>query len=185
MAVVAAEAPATVQQASSPAQPEAPVSPTVAAAPAAKSARVADIPRKDDPRWARAETRQGSPALEAVRKLIVEKAAQVDEGGSDLLAYAGNDRGMSAYGDDASATRRPMQIVLPAELPTQVDDETRTVSVNAPVNMRKGPGAKHGVMMVIPRQAKVSVIDCDQWCKISYEGRTGYIYKSFVRGRAS
>jgi hypothetical protein len=176
----------SVQEASSVSRADAPVSPAVVAVPpVAKAARIVDVPRKDDPRWARAETRQGSPALEAVRKLIVEKAAQVEEGGSDLLAYAGNDRGMSAFAETGSTTRRPMQIVLPAELPEQVDDAARTASVNAPVNMRKGPGAKHGVMMVIPRQAKVGVIDCDQWCKISYEGRTGYIYKSFVRGRSS
>lgn len=184
--VSAVEPVPAVDEASSAQPAEAPVSPAVvAAAPEAGTARVADIPRRDDPRWARAETRQGSPALEAVRKLIVEKAAQVDEGGSSLLAFAGNDRGMSAFADVASTVRRPMQIVLPAELPKQIEDETRTASVNAPVNMRKGPGSKHGVLMVIPRRAKIGVIDCDQWCKISYEGRTGYIYKSFVRGRSS
>lgn len=156
-----------------------------ASAPAEKSARTVDIPRKDDPRWARTETKQGSAALEAVRKLIVEKAGQVDEDGSALLAYAGSDPSASAFGDAAAETRRPMQIVLPAELPEQPDASSRTASVNAAVNLRKGPGAKHGVMMVIPRKAKVKVFDCDQWCKVGYEGRTGYIYKSFVAGRSS
>ena len=168
--------------------PQADVSPeiaVVAAAPEAKAPRAVDIPRKDDPRWARAETRSGSAALEAVRKLMVEKAAQADEGGSNLLAYAGGERSASSLAGAASMTRRPMQIVLPAELPEQPDDATRTASVNAPVNMRKGPGSKHGVLMVIPRSAKVDIYDCDQWCKIGYEGRTGYIYKSFVRGRSS
>lgn len=153
-----------------------------ASAPAEKSARTVDIPRKDDPRWARTETKQGSAALEAVRKLIVEKAGQIDEEGTGLLAYAGNDRGSSVFDDTEAEKRRPMQIVLPAELPEQPDTSARTALVNAPVNLRKGPGAKHGVLTVIPRKAKVEVFDCDQWCKVGYEGRTGYIYKSFVRG---
>ena len=153
------------------------------AAPAVKAPPAAIVPNKDDPRWARTESRSGSAALEAVRKLIVEKAAPVDDAGSNLLAYAGSARGASAF-DDAM-TRRPMQIVLPAELPEQPDASTRTASVNAPVNMRKGPGSKHGVMLVIPRGGRVDVLDCDQWCKIGYEGRTGYIYKSFVSGRSS
>ena len=62
----------SVQEASSVSRADAPVSPAVVAVPpVAKAARIVDVPRKDDPRWARAETRQGSPALEAVRKLIV------------------------------------------------------------------------------------------------------------------
>ena len=154
-------------------------------APAAKAPRTADIPRKDDPRWARVETKQGSAALEAVRELIVEKAGQVDEEGSALLAYAGSDPSASGFAGAAAETRRPMQIVFPAELPEQPDASSRTASVNAAVNLRKGPGAKHGVMMVIPRKAKVEIFDCDQWCKVGYEGRTGYIYKSFVGGRSS
>ena len=155
-----------------------------AAAPAARPPRAANVPRKDDPRWARAETRSGSAALEAVRKLIVEKAAApVDDAGSNLLAYAGASHSTSAFDD--VMTRRPMQIVLPAELPEQPDASARTASVNAPVNMRKGPGAKHGVMLVIPRRARIDVFDCDQWCKVGYDGQTGYIYKSFVSGRPS
>lgn len=157
---------------------------TAATVPAAKVAKAVDIPRKDDPRWARTEARHGSAALEAMRKLIVEKAAQVEESDSGLLAYAGGEGGSDFSGSDA-AMRRPMQIVLPAELPEQPESSTRTASVNAPVNMRKGPGSKHGVMMVIPRRAKVEVYDCDLWCKVGYEGRTGYIYKSFVAGRSS
>jgi uncharacterized protein YgiM (DUF1202 family) len=117
--------------------------------------------------------------------MIVEKAAQVDESGSELLAYAGAERGTSSFADAAGMTRRPMQIVLPAELPEQPDESARTAAVNAPVNLRKGPGAKHGVVMVIPRRAKVQIYDCDQWCKVGYDGRTGYIYKSFVDGRSS
>lgn len=183
---VAAIAPDTAAAAAAGAPGAAEPAATAAPAPvpATKAAKVVDIPRKDDPRWARTETRQGSAALEAMRKLIVEKAAQVDESDSGLLAYAGGEGSSDFTGSDAGS-RRPMQIVLPAELPEQPDASTRTASVKAPVNMRKGPGSKHGVMMVIPRRAKIEVFDCDLWCKVGYEGRTGYIYKSFVAGRTS
>ena len=161
-----------------------PTSAVAAAVPPSKTAKAVDVPRKDDPRWARAETKQGSAALEAVRKLIIEKAAQVDETDSALLAYAGGERNAN-FSDPDDVPRRPMQIVLPAELPEQPDAAVRTAAVNAPVNMRRGPGSKHGVLMVIPRRAKVEIFGCDLWCKVGYEGRTGYIYKSFVSGRSS
>ncbi len=156
--------------------------PVAASTSAAKASKPAGVPRKDDPRWARVETKHGSAALDAMRKLIAEKAAQVEPGDTGLLAYAGEDA--PAFGGADEDMRRPMQIVLPAELPEQPDSSARTASVNAPVNMRRGPGSRHGVLLVIPRRAKIDVYDCDSWCKVGYQGRTGYIYKSFV-SRAS
>lgn len=174
----AAPAAATTADAAEPA-----AAPVVASTPAAKASKPVGIPRKDDPRWARVETKHGSAALHAMRKLIAEKAAQVEPGDTGLLAYAGDDG--PDFGGAGGEMRRPMQIVLPAELPEQPDSATRTASVNAPVNMRRGPGSRHGVISVIPRRAKIEVYDCDSWCKVGYQGRTGFIYKSFVSGRPS
>lgn len=37
------------------------------------------------------------------------------------------------------------------------------------------------VLMVVPAKASVELFNCDQWCKIVYDGHEGYIYKDFVR----
>ncbi len=34
----------------------------------------------------------------------------------------------------------------------------------------------------IPGGTKISLVGaCEQWCKVSYNGKTGFIYKSFIR----
>jgi hypothetical protein len=57
----------------------------------------------------------------------------------------------------------------------------RTGLVKTDVNMRAGPDNGAAVIMVVPRNRNVEVIGCDYWCEVVYEGRRGYIYKSFVR----
>lgn len=48
------------------------------------------------------------------------------------------------------------------------------------VNMRAGPADDAEVLLVVPALEKVEAeADCD-WCTIRYDGRTGYIYKTFL-----
>ena len=48
------------------------------------------------------------------------------------------------------------------------------------VNMRAGPGDDAEILEVVPALASVDAeAGCD-WCAVSYEGRAGYIYKSFL-----
>ncbi|MCK0196850.1 SH3 domain-containing protein [Ancylobacter sp. 6x-1] len=51
-------------------------------------------------------------------------------------------------------------------------------TVRRTVTVRAAPGgASIGVLR--PGQ-KVSVVSCDSWCRIEFDGKTGYIFKSFV-----
>lgn len=48
------------------------------------------------------------------------------------------------------------------------------------VNMRAGPDDNAQVLEVLPAQATVNAeANCD-WCSVSYKGREGYVYKTFL-----
>lgn len=48
------------------------------------------------------------------------------------------------------------------------------------VNMRSGPADDAEVLIVVPALEKIEAeTDCD-WCSVRYDGRTGYIYKTFL-----
>lgn len=54
--------------------------------------------------------------------------------------------------------------------------------IRSAVNMRSRPVSGSRVLGVIPTNSVVSLAPgCRDWCKVSYQGRTGYIYKSFLR----
>lgn len=56
----------------------------------------------------------------------------------------------------------------------------RPAVVNRAVNMRAAPNKGGKVLMVVPGGAAIDAeTDCS-WCEIRYQGRSGFIYKSFV-----
>lgn len=61
------------------------------------------------------------------------------------------------------------------------DASTRKGRIRTAVNMRASPDKDAKVLAVVPAKTYVSVIECDSWCKIAYEGQEGYVYKRYVR----
>lgn len=69
-------------------------------------------------------------------------------------------------------------------------EETASVRADTPpmrpatatkyVNMRSGPSDNAEVLEVVPALAEIEAEAGCNWCAVSYEGRTGYIYKSFI-----
>ncbi len=59
-----------------------------------------------------------------------------------------------------------------------------TARVRQAVNMRAAPKKGAGVLGVVPAGKSVSVLSCESWCQISYEGRRGWVYKSFLAASA-
>lgn len=53
--------------------------------------------------------------------------------------------------------------------------------IRTAVNMRASPDKDAKVLAVVPAKASITVIECDSWCKIAYEGQEGYVYKRYVR----
>lgn len=74
----------------------------------------------------------------------------------------------------------------PEEKPAaRVPTPSRNVTVNNDVNMRSAPRKHAKVVAVIPDNATVGLVDCDGWCQVVYDGRSGYIYKSFIGNSGS
>lgn len=67
--------------------------------------------------------------------------------------------------------------------PVAAADETATRKgqIRSAVNMRASPHKGAKVLTVVPAKTSVSVIECKSWCKIAFDGREGFVYKSYVR----
>lgn len=48
------------------------------------------------------------------------------------------------------------------------------------VNMRAGPKKGATVLTTIPAKTQVKIMSCKSWCEVVYQGRRGWVYKSFV-----
>lgn len=159
-----------------------------------------------DPRWAREVTQPNPrqlPRTEAEpAKLENASSAGAIAGARSLRAVEDDKRAPSRIGNSEpivpggetldtmqtaslsapDAADRRAAIIDPepaADQPEPKEAAARTRSrVTTHVNMRSGPGGK--ILMVVPADAVVEVIGCDSWCEISYDGRTGFVFKQFV-----
>lgn len=143
---------------------------------------------------------QAAPAGEG--EPVLEPILPREEAGTEATAFSGDlpDPGPTA----AIPSPRPSGItaLVPAPRPAPpaaraVDAATRAATgnaaanpvglrsavVNQAVNMRTAPNKRAEVVMVVPGGAAIDAeTDCG-WCEIRYQGRTGYIYRSFVSYR--
>ena len=55
-----------------------------------------------------------------------------------------------------------------------------TASITANVNLRAKPDNDATILAVLPKGRTVTVEKCDQWCQVSADGKSGYVFKSFV-----
>jgi hypothetical protein len=144
----------------------------------------ASVPAADDPRWAK--DMAVSRALRAAA--LMAAAAPVDSataGGVSALSLGAVTTDGAA--EDVGAPEQKTAMIPPpalekaaAQKPARVAAPTRKDRVNDYVNLRSSPRGK--VLTVVPAKAEVGVVECRAWCKIVYEGRTGYVYKDFVGG---
>lgn len=57
----------------------------------------------------------------------------------------------------------------------------RTAPVTTHVNMRAGADNDAKVVAVIPAGKEVGVVECKQWCEVTYNDQQGYIHKRFLK----
>jgi len=50
-----------------------------------------------------------------------------------------------------------------------------------PVTMRAGPKKNAAAIGTVPARTSVQVVSCKQWCEIVYNGKHGWVYKSYVK----
>lgn len=112
-----------------------------------------------------------------------EPAVSIAETEDDVLALEDVQREqsetqMAALGGEAAASDDAAAATGPAN--------GQAATVTAYVNMREGPSNGSTIITVVPANAQISSSqDCPlQWCEVSYEGRSGYIYEGYVRQAA-
>ena len=49
------------------------------------------------------------------------------------------------------------------------------------VTMRSGPKKNAAAIVTVPAKTSVQVMSCKKWCQIIYNGKTGWIYKSYIK----
>ncbi|WP_287263449.1 SH3 domain-containing protein, partial [Mesorhizobium sp.] len=92
--------------------------------------------------------------------------------------------------DGAPTAAIPTPKPLPAA--TQKDGTQAKVEAKQPsaadtgrilrgVTMRTGPKNSAAAIVTIPAKTSVQVMGCKKWCQIVYNGKRGWIYKSFVK----
>ena len=177
----AAAATAAVQAVATPARPHVAVKPvrTAAAATGARLNATTKVTQAD----VAAKLESAFAAQSAGGQSAAARATEVGLGKSDRT-FASLARG---------AVEVPTQVaVAPTPAPRSTakardddDDEVsgRSIVIRGGVNMRSAGKSGSRVIQVIPSGARVTLAPgCQHWCKVSYNGRTGYIYKSFVNG---
>lgn len=106
--------------------------------------------------------------------------------------------------DDQSATAKKAEdsmdgsqtAAIPAAKPGVADDQpaadsakpqpqkvsaAQTGRILRAVTMRAGPKQKAAAMVTVPAKTSVQVIGCKQWCQIIYNGKRGWVYKTYIK----
>lgn len=112
-----------------------------------------------------------SEAKPARRDTEVASLPGVDVGG--LAGYASDDKDFS--GSTVKTVTKPA-----AGAAAKGGVTAGAARVTSAVNMRSAPRKGAGVLGVVPAGTNVKVLSCDGWCQISYNGRKGWVYKSFL-----
>ena len=112
------------------------------------------------------------PKHQKAEKAQPQAAAEETEVASLPGVDVGGLAGQASGEDDADGTVRTVT------KPTTTGGSAARVTTA--VNMRSSPKKGAGVLTVVPAGSAVSVLSCDGWCQITYNGRTGWIYKSYL-----
>jgi uncharacterized protein YgiM (DUF1202 family) len=115
---------------------------------------------------------------EQAKPQAVEKQTEVASlPGVDVGGLAGNPSG----DDNAGSTVR----TVTKQTKNLGGVAAGAARVTAAVKLRSGPTKGSGVLGVVPAGSSVNVLSCDGWCQVSYNGRTGWVYKNFLAGSNS
>jgi hypothetical protein len=112
------------------------------------------------------------PKRQKAEKAQPQAAAEETEVASLPGVDVGGLAGQASGEDDADGTVRTVT------KPTTGGGSAARVTTA--VNMRSSPKKGAGVLTVVPAGSAVNVLSCDGWCQITYNGRTGWIYKSYL-----
>ncbi len=141
---------------------------TAAIAPDAPAVEAKAKPRKT--------SKKATPSPEA-RETRVASLPGVDIGG--LAGHPSDDKADASESAVRTITKPAKAAAAkPGGIPAG------SARVTSAVNLRSSPKKGAGVLTVVPAGSAVDVLSCDSWCRISWNGRTGWVYKNFLAGSA-
>lgn len=176
------------------------VTPTMAAAKASVNMLAAN-----DPRWTKPQAESTAPSPDQAANqpdqtadkpavAFAEPAAETDAD-TELAKVAKPDKGATGGSADGAQTAAipAIQPEVPAQQPAAADDDNPpkaksrkmaaagTGRILRAVTMRSGPKKGAAAIGTVPARTSVQVMNCKQWCEIVYNGKHGWIYKSYIK----
>ncbi|MER8886362.1 SH3 domain-containing protein [Mesorhizobium sp. M0816] len=178
------------------------VSPAVAAAEAEIPALAPNDPRWTGPKTASAAATAASDQLASQTEQATDKssasvafadpAAKPDAAAlfAKVAAPGSSTKNSGPDGAQTAAIPTPKP-QLPTQAASEDDNSTKAKSGRAntagtgrilrSVTMRTGPKKNAAAILTVPAKTSVQVMSCKQWCQIVYNGKRGWIYKSYVK----
>jgi hypothetical protein len=124
------------------------------------------------------QTVASSPAPEMAK----ESAASENAPGALSDQTAADDLPVEAQAEKVAAVDTAAETQAPVPEPKAATAAVRR-KVTTHVNMRSGPDNNASVVTVVPAGGAVQVIGgCKYWCEVSFDGKKGFVYKSFIGG---
>jgi hypothetical protein len=180
------------------------VSPTVAAA----EATIPALPA-NDPRWTGSQSKAASAAGTPAPGQVANQAEQAPDkaavafaqpaadtdAATELAKVAAPTPPAGSHPDGAKTAAIPaVEPQVPSEQPeaaegddSQAKAKPRKVAaagtgrILRAVTMRSGPKKNAAAIVTVPAKTSVQVMSCKKWCQITYNGKTGWIYKSYIK----
>lgn len=135
-----------------------------------------DMPLAADPRWAQVVKAGATQPLEAMPAIPgAEKVIAKDPTETAALALTET----NAKTDPAETAA--VKAIEAETQPAEASQGGKEAIIKRSVNMRAKPQKGGAVLGVIPAKTSVELVSCTQWCEIVFNGKRGYVYKSYVQ----
>lgn len=171
------------------------VSPAVAAAEAEIPALAPNDPRWTGPKTASAAATAASDQLASQTEQAADKssaavafadpAAKPDAAAlfAKVAAPGSSTKNTGPDGAQTAAIPTPKPQLPAAQSASEDGDGTKAKSgrILRSVTMRTGPKKNAAAILTVPAKTSVQVMSCKQWCQIVYNGKRGWVYKSYVK----
>ncbi|MER8376675.1 SH3 domain-containing protein [Mesorhizobium sp. M1406] len=180
------------------------VSPTVTAAEANVQALAAN-----DPRWTGSQPKAASASDSTAPSQVANQAEQTPDkpaaafaqpaadtdATAELAKVAAPSAAAGSHPDGAQTAAIPaVKPPVPAQQPAATEGDgsqpkakpgkvaaAGTGRILRAVTMRSGPKKNAAAIGTVPARTSVQVMNCKQWCQITYNGKTGWVYKSYIK----
>ncbi|RWO76378.1 SH3 domain-containing protein [Mesorhizobium sp.] len=154
----------------------------------------------NDPRWTGSQPKDATTSDSTAPKAADKQAAAfaqpaaATDAATELAKVAAPSAAAGNHPDGAQTAAIPaVQPQSPAQEPAAEGDDSQakakprkaaaagTGRILRAVTMRSGPKKNAAAIGTVPAKTSVQVKSCKQWCQITYNGKTGWVYKSYIK----